>query len=67
MVDIKAMAGAIIENMSTKKLVLLGFLLLALQLLTITVGAFIGKLPSNEVTRFKMLMNSIKHLLNDCC
>lgn len=43
MVDIKAMAGAIIENMSTKKLVLLGFLLLALQLLTITVGAFIGK------------------------
>lgn len=37
------MAGAIIENMSTKKLVFLGFFILVLQVLSILVGAFIGK------------------------
>lgn len=37
------MAGAIIENMSTKKLVFLGFFIFVLQVLSIMIGALIGK------------------------
>lgn len=37
------MAGAIIENMSTKKLIFLGFFILVFQILSIMVGALIGK------------------------
>lgn len=37
------MAGAIIENMSTKKLVILGLFMFLLQVLSIMVGALIGK------------------------
>ena len=37
------MAGAIIENMSTKKLLFLGLFILVFQVLSILVGAFIGK------------------------
>uniref|UniRef100_A0A3Q3KUH1 Wnt ligand secretion mediator n=1 Tax=Labrus bergylta TaxID=56723 RepID=A0A3Q3KUH1_9LABR len=36
------MAGAIIENMSTKKLVILGFFILVFQILSVMVGAFIA-------------------------
>lgn len=39
----RKMAGAIIENMSTKKLVFLAFFILVFQILSIMVGAFIGK------------------------
>lgn len=40
---LRKMAGAIIENMSTKKLVFLAFFILVFQILSIMVGAFIGK------------------------
>ncbi len=42
-VKFNKMAGAIIENMSTKKLVFFGFVVLAFQVVSIIVGAFIGK------------------------
>lgn len=37
------MAGAIIENMSTKKLVIVGVILLLLQAFSFMVGGLIGK------------------------
>lgn len=41
--DLLRMAGAIIENMSTKKLVFLGFIFFVFQVLCIMVGALIGE------------------------
>ncbi|KAM4628535.1 protein wntless homolog [Polymixia lowei] len=43
------MAGAIIENMSTKKLLLLGFFILIFQVLSIFVGGFIAPSPTNAI------------------
>lgn len=42
------MAGAIIENMSTKKLVILGVTLLLFQALAFMVGGLIGKFSSSS-------------------
>ncbi|XP_029356283.1 protein wntless homolog [Echeneis naucrates] len=43
------MAGAIIENMSTKKLVFLGFLIFVLQALSILIGALIAPNPTSAI------------------
>ncbi|XP_030289929.1 protein wntless homolog [Sparus aurata] len=43
------MAGAIIENMSTKKLVFLAFFILVFQILSIMVGAFIAPNPTSAI------------------
>nr|XP_020487773.1 protein wntless homolog [Labrus bergylta] len=43
------MAGAIIENMSTKKLVILGFFILVFQILSVMVGAFIAPSPTSAI------------------
>ncbi|KAM7012161.1 protein wntless homolog [Tautogolabrus adspersus] len=43
------MAGAIIENMSTKKLVILGFFILLFQILSAMVGAFIAPSPTSAI------------------
>nr|XP_046247772.1 protein wntless homolog [Scatophagus argus] len=43
------MPGAIIENMSTKKLVFLGFFILVFQVLSIMVGALIAPSPTSAI------------------
>ncbi|XP_029987604.1 protein wntless homolog isoform X2 [Sphaeramia orbicularis] len=43
------MSGAIIESMSTKKLILMGFCILGFQLLSIMVGAFIAPTPTTAI------------------
>ncbi|XP_051233617.1 protein wntless homolog isoform X4 [Dicentrarchus labrax] len=43
------MAGAIIENMSTKKLVILGFFILVFQVISILVGALIAPSPTSAI------------------
>ncbi|CAJ1059722.1 protein wntless homolog [Xyrichtys novacula] len=43
------MAGAIIENMSTKKLIIFGFFILLFQVLSIMVGAFIAPTPTSAI------------------
>ncbi|XP_041646400.1 protein wntless homolog [Cheilinus undulatus] len=43
------MAGAIIENMSTKKLVIFGFFFLLVQIISIMVGAFIAPSPTSAI------------------
>ncbi|XP_034438605.1 protein wntless homolog isoform X2 [Hippoglossus hippoglossus] len=43
------MAGAIIENMSTKKLVFLGFFILVFQILSIMIGALIAPSPTSAI------------------
>ncbi|CAK6956314.1 protein wntless homolog [Scomber scombrus] len=43
------MAGAIIENMSTKKLLFLGLFILVFQVLSILVGAFIAPSPTSAI------------------
>uniref|UniRef100_A0A3Q1HZB3 Wnt ligand secretion mediator n=1 Tax=Anabas testudineus TaxID=64144 RepID=A0A3Q1HZB3_ANATE len=43
------MAGAIIENMSTKKLVFLGFSVLVFQVISIMVGALIAPSPTSAI------------------
>lgn len=44
------MAGAIIENMSTKKLVIVGVILLLFQAFAFMVGGLIGKFLNVNVT-----------------
>ncbi|KAM9849299.1 protein wntless homolog [Aulostomus maculatus] len=43
------MAGAIIENMSTKKLIFLGFFILFFQVLSILVGALVAPSPTSAI------------------
>ncbi|XP_060934664.1 protein wntless homolog [Limanda limanda] len=43
------MAGAIIENMSTKKLVFLGFFILVFQIFSIMIGALIAPSPTSAI------------------
>ncbi|XP_019936137.1 protein wntless homolog isoform X2 [Paralichthys olivaceus] len=43
------MAGAIIENMSTKKLVFLGIFILVFQILSISIGALIAPNPTSAI------------------
>lgn len=46
------MAGAIIENMSTKKLCIVGGILLVFQIIAFLVGGLIGKCQSCKLSPF---------------
>lgn len=49
------MAGAIIENMSTKKLCIVGGILLVFQIVAFLVGGLIGKCESCKLSPFPFL------------
>lgn len=60
------MAGAIIENMSTKKLVIAGVILLLFQVFSFLVGGLIGKFCFLRLLRCRILCYPCYSIMSDC-